>query len=440
MLEPLNIRMRRSVAVGLTLYLAGAIGLTGLSIVLDRTLKVETGLTRSMFEGPGFGGPERLQPATTGEINLAFLDDFPDAPRRFFSVRWEGYWHVLRDAAVDLYVGGDDRVVLRIDGETILERNAAIESRTISREIAAQAGLHHISVEFEQDSGGYALNVLWAPAGESPRALDPESLFPDEPTAADLSPLGRLRALHNIVVGVWLFFGGILAWPGTRWIGLRVGRHLEARRAWLRAATFETRLAFLLPPAIGLSYLALLMRWFLDPGQPDADGVLYRSHLVWPFGLLTVALAALWLRASRVRLQRMAGEAKRTWRLDRVDAALLLALTVGVAFYNAPTFFSPAGFLDSDSALYGLSAKHIADGLVPEAFALGRRVSGTFSSHLLAAFFVIGGPSVPAVLVFTRLLFLIFLFCHYVLLRFGFGRIVAASATLWLAFPGAFLS
>ena len=67
-------------------------------------------------------------------------------------------------------------------------------------------------------------------------------------------------------------------------------------------------------------------------------------------------------------------------------------------------------------------------------------MSGTFSSHLLAAFFVIGGPSVPAVLVFTRLLFLIFLFCHYVLLRFGFGRIVAASATLWLAFPGAFLS
>ena len=136
----------------------------------------------------------------------------------------------------------------------------------------------------------------------------------------------------------------------------------------------------------------------------------------------------------------MAVEAKRTWSLDRVDAALLSALAVGVAFYNAPTFFNPAGFLDSDSALYGLSAKHIADGLVPEAFALGRRVSGTFSSHVLAAFFVIGGPSVAAVLVFTRILFLIFLFCNYVLLRFGFGRIVAASATLWLAFPGAFLS
>ena len=44
------------------------------------------------------------------------------------------------------------------------------------------------------------------------------------------------------------------------------------------------------------------------------------------------------------------------------------------------------------------------------------------------------------VVVFSRLLYCVFLFCHYVLLRFGFGRVVAASATLWLTFPGAFLS
>ena len=286
-------RIRRSVAAGLALSLAGATGLTLLSMVLDRWLKVETGLTRLVSEGPGFTGPELLQPATTPEISLAFLDDIPDSPRRFFSVRWEGYWHVLRDEAVDLYVGGDDRVVLRIDGETILERNAAIESRTISREIAAQSGLHHISVEFEQDGGGYSLNVLWAPAGEPPRAFDPESLFPDEPSTTDLSAHRRLRALHNIVVDVWLVFGGLLIWPAARWLGVRVGRYLETQRAWLRSASLATRFEFLLPPVIGLSYLVVLMRWFLDPGQSGTDGVLYRSHVVWPFGLLTAALAAL---------------------------------------------------------------------------------------------------------------------------------------------------
>ena len=131
---------------------------------------------------------------------------------------------------------------------------------------------------------------------------------------------------------------------------------------------------------------------------------------------------------------------ERPGHLDRLDGALLAALAVGVAAYNAPAFFSPAGFFDSDSALYGLSAKHIADGFVPQAFALGRGVSGTFSSHVLAAIFVIGSPSVATVVVFSRLLYCVFLFCHYVLLRFGFGRVVAASATLWLTFPGAFLS
>lgn len=432
--------IRRSVAAGLTLGVAIAVSLTLLSMALDRWLKTETGLARSVSVGPGFAGPQLLPPTITQEISLAFVDDTPDAPRRYFSVRWEGYWRVVRDGAVDLYVGGDDRVRLKIDGQTILERNSARDSRTISREISLQAGLHGISVEFEQDAAGYSLHVLWAPAGRSPKAFEPESLFPNEPSAADLATNRRLRAFHTLVVGVWVLLGGILVWPAARPIGVRVARYSEAQRTWLRSATFDDLLPFVLPPLFGLSYFVLLLRWFLDPGQPDADGLLHRSQVVWPFVLVTFALAVVWLRVSRVRLRRMAKEAKRTWRLDRVDGALLLALAVGVAAYNAPAFFSPAGFFDSDSALYGLSAKHIADGLVPQAFALGRGVSGTFSSHLLAAFFVIGSPSVAAVIVLSRLLYGVFLFCHYVLLRFGFGRVVAASATLWLAFPGAFLS
>ena len=295
-------------------------------------------------------------------------------------------------------------------------------------------------MEFEQDGGGYSLHVLRAPAGQSPRTFDPETLFPNDPSAADLSTNGRLSAFRSLVVGAWVLFGGMLVWPAARRLGVRVARYLEAQRAWLRSATLDARLALVLPPLFGLSYFVLLRRWFLDPGQPDTDGLLYRSHVVWPLVLLTLTLVVAWLRASRVRLRRMTKEAERTWRLDRVDGALLLAFAVCVAAYNAPAVVSPAGFFDSDSALYGLSAKHIADGLVPQAFALGRGVSGTFSSHLLAAFFVIGSPSVTAVIVFSRLLYCVFLFCHYVLLRFGFGRVVAASVTLWLAFPGAFLS
>ena len=202
MLERLTLtRIRRSRAAGLALCMAIAVGLTMLSMVLDRWLKVETGLTRSVFVGPGFAGPQLLSPVITQEIDLAFLNDTPAAPHRYFSVRWEGYWWVDRGGAVDLYVGGDDRVRLRVDGKMALRRNAAVESRTISRQVSLQAGLHDISVEFEQDGGGYSLHVLWAPAGRSPRALDPESLFPSKPSEADLSINGRLRALHMLVNG-----------------------------------------------------------------------------------------------------------------------------------------------------------------------------------------------------------------------------------------------
>ena len=115
------IRIRRSVVVRLALYGAIVVGLTLLSVALDRWLKVETGLTRSVSVGPGFDGAQLLPPTVTWEISLAFVDDAPDSPRRYFSVRWEGYWRVVRDGAVDLYVGGDDRVRLSIDGQMILE-------------------------------------------------------------------------------------------------------------------------------------------------------------------------------------------------------------------------------------------------------------------------------------------------------------------------------
>ena len=102
--------IRWSVAARLALRLAIAVGLTLLSTALDHWLKVDTGLTRSVTVGPGFSGPELLPAAVAREIDLAFIDDAPNGPRRYFSVKWEGHWWVDRDGAVDLYVGGDDRV------------------------------------------------------------------------------------------------------------------------------------------------------------------------------------------------------------------------------------------------------------------------------------------------------------------------------------------
>jgi hypothetical protein len=432
-------RMRRSRALALVLGIAGAVGLTLASIAVDRRVAIETGLTRTVSIETD-DEARTLPPTTTHDIGLAFLEDFPEAPRRHFSVRWEGYWRVGRDGAVDLYAGGDDRVVLRLNGETLLERNAATGSRTISRQVMLRAGVHRISVEFEQAGGGYSLNVLWAPAGGRPRTFAAESLFPTRPAAADLWMLDALRALKQVGWAAWILVAGVLIWPVVGPLASHGGGLLVTHASRLRSKRGEMWSTYAIPALVGAGYLLVLMRWFHDPGVPGADGLLYRSRTVWPFVLLALAFAGVWVRVNRVRLRRLVSEAKDAWPLDRIDGVLLLAVAVAMALYNVPAFRQPAGFFDSDSAVYGLEGKHIADGLVPTAFALGRHVSGAFASHVLAALFVVGGPSVTTVLVFSRVLFLVFLCCHYVLLRFGFGRTVAASATFWLACPGSFLS
>ena len=50
------------------------------------------------------------------------------------------------------------------------------------------------------------------------------------------------------------------------------------------------------------------------------------------------------------------------------------------------------------------------------------------------------GPSVAALVVLGRVYWWIFVVSQYALLRFAFGRGVAASSAAWLALPGAFLS
>ena len=51
---------------------------------------------------------ERVAPA----LDLSILDAHPELPKRFFTLRWEGYWYLPSTRYLDLYAGGDDRVVV----------------------------------------------------------------------------------------------------------------------------------------------------------------------------------------------------------------------------------------------------------------------------------------------------------------------------------------
>ena len=101
--------------------------------------------------------------------------------------------------ALTFYAGADDGVILRVDGETVLERNPAVGMHTVARTVELAAGAHQLEVDHWQDGGGRSLNVQWAPVGGTPALLGPTRLFPADPgalgywlqVAAD--PIARLR-------------------------------------------------------------------------------------------------------------------------------------------------------------------------------------------------------------------------------------------------------
>ena len=211
-----------------------SLGLTGLSYVLNERLKTETGLVQSVELGVD---DERtpLFTRTTSNIDLAFLDDDPELPRRFFEVRWDGVWHVPEDLQVDVYADGDDFVAVRIDDRLVLERSVAAGMHTTSERVALHVGLHRLSVHYVQRGGGYSLNVQWAPAGGRPRPFDPERLFPTRPDREQITRNQRLLLFRRLVAAVWIAPPLVcLLWMSFSAVG-RFGRYRlpgMARRVW----------------------------------------------------------------------------------------------------------------------------------------------------------------------------------------------------------------
>ena len=168
--------------------------LTWLSHTLDAQRKTETGLIQTFYEGSSLDGTPLFR-RTTPDIDLEFLDDRPELPRRFFAVRWDGVWYRAEDEWIDLYAGGDDAVVVEIDDEVVIARDPERGTNTTFARFELGAGFHRIAVRYQQYAGGFSLHVLAARAGGVPSRIDPESLFPVEPTREQLGSNERLPVL-----------------------------------------------------------------------------------------------------------------------------------------------------------------------------------------------------------------------------------------------------
>ena len=198
-----------------------------------------TGLRRQVFPDVGFSGAPVLSDVAA-DIALDFLDDDPLLPRRFFSVRWTGFWYLPEAGEFEFHGAGDDRLDVWLDGELVIRRQPPADMHTLVRRVRLDAGIHALRAEYEQHGGVFNLSLEWSPVAGEPRPLPAAMLFPQRPDERELQLARTDAVLRSVVPVVWLFPLGIVLVILAR----PLASHISARSAydWCRAR--RTNVAF----------------------------------------------------------------------------------------------------------------------------------------------------------------------------------------------------
>ena len=233
-------------------YWLGALSLTLLWLAA-LGLAPDAGLTRSYWY-PADAATEPIIDERITAVDLAFIGE-GNRPTRNYRVRWDGVWFSPRAERVDFYAGADDGVIVRVDGDTVLERNSALGMHTVARTVELAAGAHRLEIDHWQDGGARSLNLQWAPAGGTPALLSPTRLFPEDPGALGYwLQVGAVR-LPVLVLLVWATGVAVL-------VGRTVWRTIYRRVTSLSRSERWRRLRTVLcPAALGPSQLLLFGPW-----------------------------------------------------------------------------------------------------------------------------------------------------------------------------------
>ncbi len=268
-------------------YWLGAVSLTVLWLATVG-LAPDAGLTRSYWY-PGDAATEPILDERIMAVDLAFIDE-RSRPTRNYRVRWQGVWFSPRAERVDFYAGADDGVILRVDGDTVLERNPALGMHTVARTVELAAGAHRLEIDHWQDGGARSLNVQWAPAGDTRAPLSPTRLFPEDPGALGYWLRVSAMQLPVLVLLVWATGVAVLA-GRTVWRTIyRRVTSLSPDERWRRLRTV------LFPALLGPSQLLLFGPWTVHVTNRTEFLVGFwelASGWVWLIGPIVGALMAL---------------------------------------------------------------------------------------------------------------------------------------------------
>ncbi|MDP6582314.1 MAG: PA14 domain-containing protein, partial [Vicinamibacterales bacterium] len=272
-------------------YIPVALTLTAFGGILHWLVAPPIGLVRTVYADIGFAG-EPLFEARTTDISLAFLDEDPTLPRRFFSVEWRGFWFLPRAQTVDVYAGGDDRVDVFVDDQLVLRRNFSVGTHTTSETITLGAGSHEIIVRYEQEGGGASLNIQRAIDGNSQRTFLPNRLFSVRPNVQGFLLAAGSYWLTRLVAVVWL---GPIAWLFLLALG-RASRPVVHRwrtvGAPRTAGDFWRRLQLLAGPTLLGPFVLFLLGPYTSYGANRSEFNTVFSDIAWPW--LSLAVGGVW--------------------------------------------------------------------------------------------------------------------------------------------------
>ena len=211
---------------------AAAMATASLFFISPRAAE-QTGLHRQVFPDVGFNGAPLLDDTETA-ITLDFLNDDPDLPRRFFSARWSGFWHLPEAGKVELHGAGDDRLDVWLDGALVIRRAPPADMHTLVRTVRLEPGIHELRVQYEQHGGAFNMRLEWAPPGGRALPFAAHRLFRERPDAEDIRLAYGAMWLERVVAALWFAVFGIalvwlaaLAWP-------RFGPRSAYRHYWER--------------------------------------------------------------------------------------------------------------------------------------------------------------------------------------------------------------
>jgi hypothetical protein len=138
------------------------------------------GLLGAYYSGMGWEG-EPLFQQITPFLFLSWPDEARFTPDGSFSARFSGSLRIVEPGSYRLRVEADDGARLTLDGVVVGEELTLGRANSFELTVALEPGDHALQIDYVQQGGGSALQLLWSRDGEPLSIVPPSALVPAQP-------------------------------------------------------------------------------------------------------------------------------------------------------------------------------------------------------------------------------------------------------------------